>query len=55
MNVRKTGRPTLSEAAVNPFVPYILMGVFFAVIGAVPIAWYLLGLKTYGTGDYHQP
>jgi hypothetical protein len=31
------------------------MGVFFAVIGAVPIAWYFLGLKTYGTGDYHQP
>jgi hypothetical protein len=51
----RTGRPILSEAVVNPFVPYILMGVFFAVIGAVPIAWYLLGLKTYGTGDYHQP
>jgi hypothetical protein len=45
----------MSEAVSNPFIPYILMGVFFAVIAAVPIAWYFLGLKTYGTGDYHQP
>ncbi len=33
----------------------ILMGVFFGVLGAVPVMWYLLGIKTYGTGDYHQP
>jgi hypothetical protein len=45
----------LIESATNPIVQYVLMGVFFSVIAAVPIAWFLLGLKTYGTGDYHQP
>ena len=45
----------MTETATNPFTQYVLMGIFFAVIAAVPVAWYLLGLKTYGTGDYHQP
>jgi nitrogen fixation protein FixH len=34
---------------------YVLMAIFFGVIVAVPVMWYLLGIKTYGTGDYHQP
>ena len=37
------------------YVNFILMAVFFGVLLAVPIAWYLLGRFTYGTGDYHQP
>jgi hypothetical protein len=41
--------------ATSPLTQYVLMGIFFGVIGAVPLAWFLLGLKTYGTGDYHQP
>jgi hypothetical protein len=39
----------------NPFVQYILMAIFFGVIAIIPIGWYLLGIKSYGTGDYHQP
>jgi hypothetical protein len=34
---------------------FLLMVVFFGVIAVIPIAWFLVGLKTYGTGDYHQP
>jgi hypothetical protein len=34
---------------------YLLMVLFFAVIAAIPILWFLVGIKTYGTGDYHQP
>jgi hypothetical protein len=30
---------------------YVLMGIFFGVI----VGWYLLGIKSYGTGDYYQP
>jgi hypothetical protein len=25
------------------------------VIAFIPAAWFVLGLKSYGTGDYHQP
>jgi hypothetical protein len=32
-----------------------LIVVFLAVIAAIPIAWYLVGRDTYGTGDYYQP
>lgn len=41
--------------ATNHLTQFVLMGIFFLVIVAVPAAWYLLGIKTYGTGDYHQP
>ncbi|GAC1459197.1 MAG: hypothetical protein NVS3B17_04940 [Vulcanimicrobiaceae bacterium] len=34
---------------------FVLMAVFFGVLVAVPVLWYLVGIKTYGTGDYHQP
>lgn len=34
---------------------FLLMVVFFGVIFAIPVLWYVLGIKTYGTGDYHQP
>jgi hypothetical protein len=34
---------------------YLLMVVFFGVLAAIPTLWYLVGIKTYGTGDYHQP
>ena len=34
---------------------YLLMVLFFAVIVAIPTLWFLVGIKTYGTGDYHQP
>ena len=46
---------SMTESTISPLTQFILMGVFFGVIAAIPIAWYLLGLKTYGTGDYHQP
>jgi biopolymer transport protein ExbB/TolQ len=36
-------------------VQYVLMAIFFGVIAAIPVMWYLLGIKSYGTGDYHQP
>ncbi len=45
----------MTETATNPIVQYVLMGVFFAAIAVIPVAWYFLGVKTYGTGDYHQP
>jgi hypothetical protein len=31
------------------------MVVFAGVILAIPTGWFLLGIKSYGTGDYHQP
>ncbi len=31
---------------------YLLMALWGAVIAAIPIGWFLLGLKTYGTTDY---
>ncbi len=34
---------------------FLLMGLFFGVIVAIPVLWFLVGIKTYGTGDYHQP
>ncbi|GAC1307704.1 MAG: hypothetical protein NVSMB19_20600 [Vulcanimicrobiaceae bacterium] len=34
---------------------YLLMLVFFGVLVAIPTLWLLVGIKTYGTGDYHQP
>jgi len=37
------------------YVQYVLMAVFFGVIAFIPAAWFVLGLKSYGTGDYHQP
>ena len=37
------------------FIQYGLMAVFFGVIIFIPAAWIALGLKSYGTGDYHQP
>jgi hypothetical protein len=37
------------------YVQYALMAVFFGVIAFIPAAWFVLGLKSYGTGDYHQP
>jgi hypothetical protein len=37
------------------YVQFALMVVFFGVIAAIPIGWFLLGIKSYGTGDYHQP
>ena len=43
------------SAMQNGFVQYGLMVVFFGVIAAIPSGWYLLGIKTYGTGDYYQP
>ena len=50
------GDSILVEAALqSQLTNFILMGVFFGVLGAVPVMWYLLGIKTYGTGDYHQP
>jgi len=36
-------------------VQYVLMAIFFGVIVAIPTLWFLVGIKTYGTGDYHQP
>ena len=39
----------------NGFVQYGVMVVFFLVIAAIPAGMYLLGIKSYGTGDYHQP
>jgi hypothetical protein len=32
-----------------------MMGIFFGVIVLIPILWFVLGIKSYGTGDYHQP
>jgi hypothetical protein len=29
--------------------------VFLAVLVAIPVLWYVVGIKTYGTGDYRQP
>jgi hypothetical protein len=37
------------------YTQYILMAIFFGVIAFIPAAWFVLGLKSYGTGDYHQP
>jgi ABC-type Na+ efflux pump permease subunit len=34
---------------------WLLMVVFFGVLFAIPILWYVVGIKTYGTGDYWQP
>jgi len=34
---------------------YLLMALFFGVIVSIPVGWYLLGIKSYGTGFYHQP
>ncbi len=34
---------------------FLLMVLFFGVIVAIPVLWFLVGIKTYGTGDYHQP
>ena len=34
---------------------FLLMVVFFGVTAAIPLAWFLVGLNTYGTGDYPQP
>ncbi len=34
---------------------YLLLVVFAGAIGVIPVLWYFLGVKTYGTGDYHQP
>jgi len=34
---------------------YLLMALFFGVVVAIPVLWFLVGIKTYGTGDYHQP
>ncbi len=45
----------MTESTINPLTQYVMMAIFFAVIAAVPIGMYLLGIKTYGTGDYHQP
>ncbi len=28
---------------------------FLGVIAAIPILWFVVGRKTYGTGDYRQP
>ncbi len=39
----------------SELVDYILMAVFGGVILFIPTAWFVLGLKSYGTGDYHQP
>jgi hypothetical protein len=39
----------------SELVDYILMVVFAGVILAIPTGWFLLGIKSYGTGDYHQP
>jgi len=39
----------------SQLVDYLLMVVFFGIIGIIPTLWFLVGLKTYGTGDYHQP
>jgi hypothetical protein len=39
----------------NGYVQFTLMAIFFGVLVAVPVGWYLLGIKSYGTGDYHQP
>ena len=36
-------------------VQYVLMAIFFGVLAVIPILWYVVGIKTYGTGDYHQP
>ena len=34
---------------------FLLMVLFFGVIAAIPVLWFCVGIKTYGTGDYHQP
>lgn len=34
---------------------FLLMVLFFGVIVVIPVLWFLVGIKTYGTGDYHQP
>ena len=39
----------------NPIAQVGLMAVFFGVFALIPTLWLLVGLKTYGTGDYHQP
>jgi len=39
----------------SSLVQFVMMGIFFGVIALIPILWYVLGIKSYGTGDYHQP
>jgi ABC-type Na+ efflux pump permease subunit len=39
----------------SQWVQYGLMVVFFGVLAAIPALWLIVGIKTYGTGDYHQP
>ena len=34
---------------------YWIMALFLAVIVAIPLLWFAVGRKTYGTGDYRQP
>ncbi len=34
---------------------YLLLILFAGVVVAIPTLWLVLGLKTYGTGDYYQP
>ncbi len=34
---------------------WLMMVLWLAVIVAIPVGWFLVGLKSYGTGDYHQP
>ena len=38
-----------------PLHTVILMIVFGGVIGLIPALWLIVGIKTYGTGDYYQP
>jgi hypothetical protein len=39
----------------SSLVQFVMMGIFFGVIALIPILWFVLGIKSYGTGDYHQP
>ncbi|MGP6188478.1 MAG: hypothetical protein ACLPSH_00020 [Vulcanimicrobiaceae bacterium] len=40
----------------HAFAVQTLMAAFFlGTIAVIPIGWYFLGRKTYGTGDYNQP
>jgi hypothetical protein len=49
------GEPEAEACMNSQLVDYLLMVVFFGIIGIIPTLWFLVGLKTYGTGDYHQP
>jgi hypothetical protein len=53
--VANSGYEAEENHMTDGLVQYVLMIVFFGVIAFVPIGWFLLGLKSYGTGDYHQP